>query len=36
MLTEDIEAWLSSQIEDIKDELGVVFKAYGKAVRQIR
>ena len=24
------EVWLSSQIEDIKDELGAVFEAYGK------
>ena len=27
------EAWLSSQIEDIKDELGAVFKAYGKTAK---
>jgi len=27
------EAWLSSQIEDIKDELGAVFKAYSKATK---
>ena len=25
------EAWLSSQMEDIEDELGAVFKAHGKA-----
>ena len=31
MLIKDIkEAWLSSQIEDIKDELGAVFKARGE------
>ena len=27
------EAWLSSQIEDIKDELGAVFKARGKTAK---
>jgi len=34
MLTEDIkEAGPSSQIEDIEDELGAVFKAHGKAAK---
>ena len=32
--TKDIkEAQLSSQLEDIKDELGAVFEAYGKATK---
>ena len=32
--TEDIKkAWLSSQVEDIKDELEAVFKARGKATK---
>ena len=32
MVTKDIkEVWPSSQMEDIKDELGAVFKARGKA-----
>ena len=32
------EAWLSSQIEDIKDESGAVFKAMARLlrIRQIR
>jgi hypothetical protein len=34
VLIEDIkEAWLSSQREDIKDELGAVFKARGKTTK---
>ena len=34
MLTEDIkEASLSSQMEDIEDELGAVFKAYSKTAK---
>ena len=34
VLTKDIkEAGLSSQIEDIKDKLGAVFKACGKAAK---
>ena len=34
VLTKDIkEVWLSSQIENIKDELGAVFKARGKAAK---
>ena len=34
MLIKDIkEAWLSSQVEDIKDELGAVFKAYSKTAK---
>jgi hypothetical protein len=33
-LTEDIkEAWLSSQVEDIEDELGAVFKARSKTTK---
>ena len=28
--SKDIKAWPSSQIEDIEDELGAIFKAYGK------
>ena len=33
VLTEDIKkAWLSSQIEDIEDELKAVFEAHGEAV----
>ena len=30
VLSEDIEAWPSSQIKDIKDKLGAVFKAHSK------
>ena len=30
VLTKDIKAWLSSQMEDIKDKLGAVFKAHSK------
>jgi hypothetical protein len=34
VLTEDIkEASLSSQMEDIEDELGAVFEAYGEAAK---
>jgi hypothetical protein len=33
VLSKDIKAWPSSQIEDIKDELGAVFKAYGKTTK---
>ena len=34
VLTEGIkEAWPSSQIEDIEDELGAVFEAYGKTAK---
>ena len=34
MLIKDIkEVWLSSQIEDIKDELGAVFKARGETAK---
>jgi len=34
VLTEVIkEAWLSSQIENIKDELGAVFKARGETAK---
>jgi len=34
VLIKDIKkAWPSSQIEDIKDELGAVFKAYGETVK---
>ena len=34
MLIKDIkEVWLSSQIEDIKDELGAIFKAYGETTK---
>ena len=34
VLIKDIkEAWLSSQREDIKDELGAVFKAYSKTAK---
>ena len=34
MLIEDIkEAWLSSQREGIKDELGAVFEAYSKTTK---
>ena len=32
--TEDIkEAWLSSQVENIEDELGAIFKARGEAAK---
>ena len=34
MLTKGIkEAWLSSQVEDIEDELGAVFKARGETAK---
>ena len=34
MLIKDIkEVWLSSQVEDIKDKLGAVFKAYSKTTK---
>jgi len=34
VLIKDIkEVWLSSQIEDIKDKSGAVFKAYGKTAK---
>ena len=34
VLTKDIKkTWLSSQVEDIKDELGAIFKAYSKATK---
>ena len=28
-----MEAWPSSQIEDIEDELGAIFKAHGKTAK---
>ena len=33
VLSKDIKAWPSSQMEDIKDKLGAVFKAHGKTTK---